>query len=134
MTDFDFEILDVINSYGENGVTIDDLHQKHFPDYQLTYNLMILSEAKEENINGIRVAFENANVLKVKYEIWSGNSGLSTPRYFITERGKTLLMNWKRQKSKARCTHRIESIGWALLGATFGTIFGQIATRLLSCP
>ena len=133
MTDFDFEIIEVVAAYGEKGVTLGEL-TSNFKGYNLTYNLLMLSDDKAQKVNGISISFVNANVLFEKREYDDKHKMVYTPRYFVTDRGKALLINWQRQRKRVRRLHIIESVGWALLGATFGTILGQIANQLLNSP
>ena len=133
MTDFDYEILEEVATYGEKGATMSELQTK-FRGYNLMYNLLLLSDDKAQNVDGVKVSFLNANVLYVKREYEDKYRMVYTPRYFITDRGKALLANWQRNRRRERKRHVLESIGYAFLGAIFGTVLGQIVNRLLTLP
>ena len=80
MTDLDYEILDAVSNFPA-GTTQDQIQEKYFQGYDLTYNLLELSKLEVTEINGVRVSFSNFNVLETK-EITIKNLG--DVRSFLT--------------------------------------------------
>ena len=135
MTDFDYEILEAVAKYGDNGVTKAELERDHFKKYgNLAYNLLYLSEPPPFVPGIINVRFENETCLKAVEKIVHGKTGDRPERYyFVTNRGQTLLYNWQRRRCHNRIWHIVEGFGFALMGALLGIILSPLLTPFINC-
>ena len=133
MTDLDYEILDAVSNFPA-GTTQDQIQEKYFQGYDLTYNLLELSKLEVTEINGVRVSFSNFNVLETK-EITIKNLGdvrSFYKVYFITPRGKTMLENWKRRRAEQLTKERCQQFWQWVINVVTGVTTGVLATLICS--
>lgn len=137
MTDFDFEILEAIAQYSGKGVSCQELEQKHFKGYDLTYNLGELSKIPLDRVkfpNGqtIKVGVINFACLKTcKVELGPDfPTGGYVTYYSLTDKGRALLQNWQRRRKEKRATERGRNIATHFLSAVIGIGASIVATLI----
>ena len=142
MTDFDFEILEAISLYGEEGVEIKDLERNHFAGYAIYYNVQELSKIdfKIENLFGgsLEHGTENSACLKCRVSLCKNASLIGEVRYeyySLTHKGRALLQNWQRRRAeKINANRRLERQNFllnCLVGIGTGVIATIICTKIL---
>lgn len=142
MTDFDFEILEAISLYGEDGVEVKDLEKKHFVGYEIYYNVQELAKIdfKVERVFGTprEIGIENSACLKCRVRCCKNASligGIRYEYYSLTHKGRALLQNWQRRKAEREAANRrLERINFLLswlVGIGTGVIATIICTKIL---
>lgn len=137
MTDFDFEILAVIAQYNNEGISCQELEQKHFKGFDLTYNLRELSkidwqEVKIPSGQLIKVGIENSACLKER-KIKCGSTfpaGSFIHYYNLTDKGRALLQNWQRRQNEKRTAEKCRNIVAHFLSAVIGIGASIVATLI----
>ena len=125
MTDFDYEVLEVVERFGNTGVPYDVLENVYFKGYKLLYTLIELSRAKTQFGWQVTTSMEDSACLMC-YKVGQVTC------YRLTNQGHEMLNNWRLCCAKRKAAEKRRRYIDYALSVVIGVSTGIIATIICS--
>ena len=123
MTDLDYEVMEVLERYGETGNSCAVLETIYFPGCNLQYTLNELARTKTKIMGRVSVSIQDSACLKCE------EVGTQT-FYSLTNQGRALLTNWKRRRAERQAVEKRRMFWHYVASIVIGVTTGVMATVL----